>query len=155
ARAVTAAPRVAADRPAGWIRRRWTGTTLRGRLLVALIALLALICLIVGSVTVLVLQRALIGQVDDRLHAAVFRPGDGDPSNLHPRGRESGDPPAGAFGPPEGSLYGDARQSVAVFDDGGYKVLTASQLAALNTVARDGRPHTVDLPGLGDFRVIM
>ena len=65
--------------------RRLRGTTLRGRLLAALLALLALICLIVGVVTELALRQNLIAQVDDKLsgpsHGIVAGQRPGDRSN--------------------------------------------------------------------------
>ena len=134
--------------------------TLRGRLLAALIALLALICLIVSSVTVLVLRRGLLGQIDDRLVATAHRPDqrDGDSQNQPgaPVGPEDGGP-APIGGPPDGSLYGDLDEprSLTVIVNGRYQPPTTDQIAALRTVPADGRPHTVDLPVLGDFRVVV
>jgi two-component system OmpR family sensor kinase len=51
--------------------RRWLGSrTLRGRLIVGLVALLALACAGVGLVTYLVLSHTLLNQLDDQLSAA-------------------------------------------------------------------------------------
>jgi two-component system OmpR family sensor kinase len=55
------------------LRQRLAGWPLRRRLLVALLALLAAVCLIVGAVSVLALRGLLIGKLDAQLLAAGER----------------------------------------------------------------------------------
>src|SRR5262245_8954211 len=73
-----------------WRPSRWT---LRTRLLAALIALFAVVCLVIGVVTTVTLRGVLVGQVDDQLRSAATRslgalqhPDDDRPPGDHPPG---------------------------------------------------------------------
>jgi two-component system OmpR family sensor kinase len=149
-------------RPVGWVRRRWDGLTLRGRLITTVIVLLALICLIVGLVTGVVLRQYLVAQVDNRLTATMHLDADtGSPSQEQASQPGNEHRPGGALGPPDGSLSGtinsDGSSTVQYADPGGgsdgTSPVTAAQMAVLLTVPLDGRPTTRDLPGLGTFRL--
>jgi two-component system OmpR family sensor kinase len=166
---MTAPARTTADgatrrtrRAPGRLRRRWAGMSLRGRLVAAVIALLALICLIVGVVTNLVLRQYLIQQVDSRVAAAVQRGQD--------PGDENGD--GGQFRPPSAPQPGtfDAMRQMSglvtaqgqdgvwygtyLVDSGSPTQTTRAQNAVVATVPTDGTPVTRVLPGLGTYRLI-
>jgi two-component system, OmpR family, sensor kinase len=147
--------------------QRWlAGWPLRRRLLAALIALLALICLILGLVTNVVLRQYLVAQVDDRLqgsaqHAvegAGVRPG-GPPG---PGNQPVGQPGSGGFlgpGDADGTLYAtitNGHVAQARYLSGrSAQTTTAAQNARLVTVPATGSPVTRDLSGnLGDYRLV-
>jgi two-component system OmpR family sensor kinase len=138
------------------IAGRWfAGWTLRARLLAALIAMLALICVMVGGVTQVIAHRYLVNQLDSRLHTiashARYEP---VPSVL---ADDTGMPPYMSQGPgtaglvvaPDGSTAGRV-----VGDGGDPQKLTKGQVAALSAVPADGRTHPVRLPGVGEFRAV-
>src|SRR3982751_6893689 len=134
--------------PAGW--------TLRTRLLVAVVALVATVCAVIGVATTLTVYQLQVGQLDGRLHPAADRTfdanhrtddHDGDTPHLPPL-------PQGA-----GSIstynhvdqYFDPAASGAV---NGWRQLSSAQATALHSVPPDGHPHTADIPGLGGYRVL-
>jgi two-component system OmpR family sensor kinase len=133
--------------PAGW--------SLRTRLVAAMMALLALVCLVVGVTTGIGLQRALLGQKDKQLEAAmdiVREPGG-------PR-RGGGNRPAPAVPPGlvEGTVgarliggqVGKAEQQDMY---GGYQPLPADAAADLAAVRVGWPPRTYQVGDLGEFRV--
>ena len=96
--------------PEGVARRGPRGWSLRTQLVVAMLALLAVVSLVIGLVSVLALQQFLAQRLDDQLTAAAnrssifdgrdvvrppFGPGDGDGD----RGRTSCSRPARARAP--------------------------------------------------------
>jgi two-component system OmpR family sensor kinase len=137
---------------AGPLRARWS---LQRRLVVALVALLALVSLIVGAVSVLALRESLLQRLDQQVSTELRfvqradGPGGGQP-----------EPPSGQIGDDQG-----ARNSVRLVvlanqviiaeyadEDRDPVLLTeAQQLALLDAVT--GPAQTMTLPGLGDFRV--
>jgi two-component system OmpR family sensor kinase len=60
-------------RAAGPARRWWRLAPLRIRLLISTIALLAAVCLVVGSISLLLLRGVLIDQLDQQLRVAAYR----------------------------------------------------------------------------------
>ncbi|MEU6775284.1 HAMP domain-containing sensor histidine kinase [Streptomyces sp. NPDC046759] len=152
--------------------------TLRTRLVVASVLLIAVVCAVIGTVTTLALRSHLYGQLDAQLREAVTRasgdfapPGparnDGVPglgNQQNPRRRATdlsefvkhGPQPSGTVAATvvDGSV-GDGevgKKSASTFDMSA-KELTGRQKAALGEVARDDRAHTTELPGLGTYRV--
>ncbi len=143
--------------------RPWS---LRVRLLVALIGLLAVVCLVVGVATELALRSFLLGRLDAQLAAAGGRsamavqqpPSDGDADN-RPAHR-SGDGAGFVVAPGQAAGTLGARVvngSVAVAavstQAGGLQPLTPATVAALTEVPADGRPHTQDVADLGAYRI--
>jgi two-component system, OmpR family, sensor kinase len=131
---------------------RWlSGWSLRRRLLVGILTLLAIVCVAIGAVSTVLLRQSLINQVDRQVAAAAAR-AQGPPGRPPPRGQD-------LF--PAGQGYGTL---TAVVVDGvvtdaqvlrSPKVtLTAEQTDALLAVPTDGKAHTVTLPDLGDYRVV-
>ncbi|MEV6531655.1 HAMP domain-containing sensor histidine kinase [Streptomyces sp. NPDC051639] len=158
--------------------------TLRTRLVVSAVTLIAVVCAVIGTVTTLALRSHLYQQLDGTLGevakraAGLFKPGGGNQAGgtgIPPNARSDG---AGIVstdvfdfltrGPNQEDTIGAAvsngvitravvseqQDTTAVGDvpDMGTKELGAAQKAALATVPRTGT-HTVDVPGLGEYRV--
>ena len=162
-----------------WSPRTWT---LRVRLLVTMVALLAVVCAVIGVATEVALHRFLMQQLDVQLvdagrrSAAISemppppdpemrgpRPGAGGPSM--PGYRERFDPEAGP-GPAFLNAPGQATLTVGavvtsrgvdagvITADGGRSTLTATAEAQLGAVPPDSTARTLELDGLGTYRVI-
>jgi two-component system OmpR family sensor kinase len=164
--------------------------TLRARLVVASVVLIAVVCAVIGTVTTLALRSHLYQQLDGKLKDVAARA-----SAMPPGGVKDGQPGQGATGStgaagsagstgdsstvdleqfvtrgpaqPQGTLIAkvvngtitDARvgeKDSASTDISGMvaKPLSEAQLAALNDVGQDYRKHSVEIPGLGDYRVV-
>ncbi|MET7450364.1 HAMP domain-containing sensor histidine kinase [Streptomyces sp. NPDC005574] len=167
-------------------RRAGKPRTLRTRLVVASVVLIAVVCAVIGTVTTLALRDHLYQQLDGKVKDTALRATGG---------------PMGEPGNGKGQLPGDARTGTVPLDtattpaekvarvltggptqpktvaayvnvktgsitDSGYAKqrnrydnemsagsLTAAQKTALASVSKDGGAHTVELPGLGDYRV--
>jgi two-component system OmpR family sensor kinase len=134
-------------------RARWT---LRRRLVVGIVALLAAVSSVVGTVSVLTLNDTLVGKLDDQVVAAVSRV---ETIAAGPRG--GGDRPgevAPLAGLPPGTIAGfdveGAVVAVLVDQRVDTRRLSAEQEARLAALAGIGEPTTVDLGGdLGEYRV--
>jgi two-component system OmpR family sensor kinase len=139
--------------------------TLRRRLVLGIVALLAAVTVIIGVISVLALQGFLLGRLDEQLTAATDRSqlavdGPGGPGD-----DPSGPPPASGFlalpGQRQGTLgaiiRGDQIYSGAVLDQSGDPVtLDDAVLERLTALSRDGLPTTVNLGDtLGDYRVVV
>ncbi|MET9410193.1 HAMP domain-containing sensor histidine kinase [Streptomyces sp. NPDC002935] len=156
-------------------KRRGQPRTLRTRLVVASVALIAVVCAVIGTVTTIALREHLYHQLDENVAEASMRAAGG------PVGGPSG---GGALPPPiEDGIVKDPLEfvtrgqdmgaigaivkngevtkgvvSVGKKDSSGVKQptmvqLSDSQLAVLASVAKDKHPHTVDIPGRGEYRV--
>ena len=138
---------------------RWT---LRTRLLAMLVALLGLVCLVVGVVTVLALRGFLIGRLDSQLASAGAR-------SVNNAGQAQGQPPAsGQFDParfilapgsPVGTLGvrltgGKVDQASVVTDRGDLQALSTTDVTGLTTLSADGHPHTRAVGDRGDYRLL-
>ena len=140
-------------------RARWS---LRRRLVLGIIALLAVASIVIGAVSVLALQGFLMGRLDSQLEAASDR-----------TRMIVGEPPGGPFPRPETDRDdlrvqpGQAPLTITSFVDSGSLVnpgyidstgvtrdLTAEQQRALLDVPADGEPRTVDLGELGQYRFV-
>ncbi|MBZ6104564.1 sensor histidine kinase [Streptomyces olivaceus] len=155
-------------------RRRPRPRTLRTRLVVASVALIAVVCAVIGTVTTLALRSHLYDQLDGQVQEVAARvSGFGPP----------GDPKAGGGGggpqrmdldefvthggpQPRDTIVAEIDDGVVVDAKYGQKdeastdvsrttpvSLDETQRAALATVPQDGNAHTVEVPGLGDYRV--
>jgi two-component system OmpR family sensor kinase len=146
-------------RPAGW--------PLRARLLASMIALLTLVCLVVGVVAVAKLNSFLLGQVDGQLAAAGTRsrgaiggPPRGQGPGRGPEGGPGGDhreppfPPGQAAGTLSARVVAGQAQAEVLDQSGTAREVPAAQRAVLASLPVDGRPHTRDLGGLGDYRLL-
>ncbi|MFG2584449.1 sensor histidine kinase [Streptomyces malaysiensis] len=136
-------------------------------MVVSAVALIAVVCAVIGTVTTLALQSYLQGQVDGDLRGSVGRflnkPG---PARELPRDDvlfvASPGQPIGTVGARFGqggeiTASGKSNDSPMTNDaDAESRVdpLSSDQLKALTAVPRDGQVHTIDLPGLGGFRAV-
>ncbi|MCT7656870.1 sensor histidine kinase [Mycobacterium deserti] len=152
--------------------RAWS---LRARLLATQIVLLAVVCAVIGVGTVLALQHFLTDQLDDRLAetgrrstgifefgpppSPVFRPPPGFPRRLIIRD-QLGPGPAFLNAPGQAARTVGAVVSRGTALDAGVITADGTQAAISDEAARQladvplDRPITVDLDGLGDYRVI-
>ncbi len=150
-------------------RQRWS---LRTTLVVSCVALIAVVCAVIGTVTAIALHSFLQARLDDELAASVQRSYiPGGHGNRSADGRDDvrfvampGQPigTVGARTDGHGRLTAAARSTDADgASSGGPSLdprdrmtsLNAAQAETLGGVPLDGAPHTVALPGLGDYRV--
>ena len=132
--------------PAAW--------SLSSKLVATVVGLFLAVTLASGALTVLLLHQSLVRQLDEGVTASLVRAGGPD------RGRPGGDG-TGPSGPPGAggeSLFlrlsnGVATQS-RVEHDRTSGTLTVAQIDALNAASIGSTPKTVDVPGLGDYRVV-
>ncbi|MCM1939227.1 HAMP domain-containing histidine kinase [Streptomyces sp. G3] len=152
-------------------RRRPRPRTLRTRLVVASVALIAVVCAVIGTVTTVALRSHLYEQLDGQVHEVAMRvsgfkpPGDPDPGGSGPHRLDLDE--FVTRGPqPQGTVVAEVRDGAVVDAAFGRKdddstdfsgmtavSLTEAQRAELAGVPRDGRTHTVGITGLGDYRV--
>ncbi|MFD7979108.1 sensor histidine kinase [Streptomyces sp. NPDC059071] len=143
--------------------------SLRTRLVVSAVALIAVVCAVIGTVTTIAFRSYLYDQADTRLLEVANRAAGPPPDSAGPSPGGFDTPlgfvigpgaPLGTVGarlvdgevtaadrsvPPEDGVYGPRYRSIKLDD---------AQSAALAAVPRDGDPYTVSLPGgLGDYRV--
>jgi two-component system OmpR family sensor kinase len=143
------------------------------------VALVAAVCTVIGGVTIFALHDFLYGQLDNKVHDTAMRAG-GPPAGQNGAGQDgdrrprsgpglpgAGDIPfvflvgGGQPGETVGASVSPAgvvtQAAVSAADsDGGQLVaddLSARQAAAFADVPRDGKPHTLHVPDLGDYRV--
>ncbi|MEU0001915.1 HAMP domain-containing sensor histidine kinase [Streptomyces microflavus] len=147
------------------LRRPWT---LRTRLVVAAVSLIAVVAAVIGSVTAIAFHSYMYGKLDDQLHSVAVRaerpPGPLPvPDVLRGAGPlgfvGGGGQPLGTFGALVGD-DGDVTASKVVEDSGlrsqeSAKPLTGQQRRALEAEAPEtgGGTRSVELPGLGGYRV--
>ncbi|WP_432092375.1 sensor histidine kinase [Streptomyces sp. bgisy100] len=127
--------------------------SLRTRLVLTSVALIAVVCAVIGGVTTITLDSYLHGQRDAQLRGIAdrvvrFRPPvpDGDLGFV----TGPGQPPGTVGAELSGKRVVSAVRST---ERGEAEPLTAAQAAALGRPAADGAPQTVELPGLGSYRV--
>ncbi|MDV5147084.1 HAMP domain-containing sensor histidine kinase [Streptomyces sp. SBC-4] len=153
-------------------RRPWS---LRTRLVVSAVALIAVVAAVIGTVTTIAFRSYLYDQADEQLNSVSMRasgppvamgsppgmpdPGGGkDPLAFVQSGARIGTLGAELVG---GEMTSAGYSAEAVSEDAGefgrnvqITALDAAQRAALAAVPRDSEPHTVELPGgLGSYRV--
>lgn len=161
---------MAAPRTGGTSRRRqrWT---LRRRLVVVLVSLVAVVALAMGTVTTLALRGSLVSQIDSQLTAANMR-AERAPDRVAGFTAGGGTPAPDELprqAPPGGLMLGQATGTVNVFvpadgstirssyvDESGHleSPLSTSVTSALLAMPHDGLPLDVTLDGLGDFRAV-
>ena len=142
-------------------RPRWT---LRRRLVVGIVALLAAASLVIGTVAVLALQSSLVTQLDNQLSTSSSRfQGVADGPN-RPGQSDGGRPGPGDVLPVAGLLPGTVAAFVrsgsitsAVLDEQlGSTALTTAQNEVLLGLSTEPVPTSVDLGGdLGEYRVLV
>ncbi|MGW0334124.1 sensor histidine kinase [Streptomyces sp. NPDC003011] len=155
-------------RPRTQKKRAGKPRTLRSRLVVASVVLIAVVCAVIGTVTTIALRSHLYEQLDGQVYEAAARAsGNFEP----PGGTPGGQPPPRKTldqlvtnGPqPRGTVAAEVangsvtegrvgEKSAEDYETDAVK-LTAAQLKALDSVPKDNSAHTVEIPGLGDYRV--
>jgi two-component system OmpR family sensor kinase len=145
-------------------RQRWT---LRRRLVLGIVALLAFVSIVIGTVSVLALQSSLTQKVDTQVSSAIGRAQEAfnrldDPQfpNFQGEGDQGGaDGILLVGGVPPGSVVATQKDGVTSGGQQGQTFLAATLLSdgqteALLAVAPGSQPATVSLDGLGQFRVV-
>ncbi|MFF4834490.1 sensor histidine kinase [Streptomyces sp. NPDC001315] len=144
------------------MRRLPRPRTLRARLTVGLVVLLAISCAAVGVAAVVELNGFLTRRLDEQLSDVGTR----FPASLEHRGRlpdndgdEHGDTRRQATGTFGARLVGGTVTNAAVVRSGDATAnlnvpLSAGDEKQLAVVPADGRGHTVDLSSLDDYRVL-
>src|SRR5438105_5888251 len=138
-------------RPAGW--------SLRARLIVELLCLLALVCVLIGVVTELALRQFLVGQLDSQLQAAGGRSA-AAPSQPPPEDGEGSAPnfllaPGQAVGTLGAEVrHGHLERAGVLTSSGGQAPVPKAEQSVLMRLPVDGQPHTRRLGSLGDYRLL-
>lgn len=154
--------------------------TLRTRLVVSAVTLIAVVCAVIGTVTTFALRSHLYDQLDGQVGETAMRAagggpvklGGGNPTDTPPDGNlddTTNDPFTFLTRGPNGvntvaAVVKNGAVTKAVIkkenttSGGGFasmtaKDLTAAQKAALSSVPKTGK-HNVELPGLGEYRVM-
>ncbi len=120
--------------------------SLRRRLVVGIVALLAVVSLAVGAASVLALRQSLLARLDVQVLDAAARAG--GPAFVGPLDGEQG--PGNRIG----TLLVTDERAEYVADDGTDVALTAEQAAEVRALdLAPGEVTTIDLADLGEFRV--
>ncbi|QNE79277.1 HAMP domain-containing protein [Streptomyces finlayi] len=154
-------------RPAGRPGRPWT---LRTRLVVSAVSLIAVVAAVIGTVTAIAFQSYMYGKLDDQLHSIAERaeraerpPGAPLPVEIQDAGPlvfvGMGGQPLGTIGAVVAD--GSVTESKVVVEDTGKRTqvstraLTGAESRALAAAGAETGPgaHGVGLPGLGSYRV--
>jgi two-component system, OmpR family, sensor kinase len=157
-----------------WSPRTWS---LRARLVVTQVALLAVVCAVIGVATEFALQRFLMNQLDDQLieagrrSAAIFDlppppPGSPPPPGMHGHHRFPFDPEEGP-GPGFLNAPGQAARTVGavvapnrpvdagvITAEGERIEVSGAAAEQLSQIPPNRIPETVELDGLGRYRLI-
>ncbi|MER6734704.1 ATP-binding protein [Streptomyces puniciscabiei] len=153
--------------------------TLRTRLVLASVALIAVVCAVIATVTTLALRSHLYGQLKDQLkevaaRASGMRMPPGATTHGHGPGGRPGEPDQAigltefVTGPqPNGTIAArlqngsivEAKVGHKAKDDNGIpwinaKSLNTRQIAALSKLPHDRSMHVTDIPGLGTYSVL-
>ncbi|MFJ6085437.1 sensor histidine kinase [Streptomyces sp. NPDC092369] len=181
-------------RPRTQKRRAGKPRTLRTRLVVASVTLIAVVCAVIGTVTTLALRSHLYDQLDGKVQETAMRaagrplgnnqgnglgnlPGAQNGTSTSGGKSLGGDTPVSAAGKvtkvlttgptqvstvaayvQNGSIASAAYSKQQNDTNGAFQRMTGVDLStaqsqALASVSRDGKTHSVTIPGLGDYRV--
>ncbi|GHD52851.1 HAMP domain-containing protein [Mycetocola manganoxydans] len=137
--------------------------TLRKRLVVAVVALLALAAIVIGAASVLSVRAVLLERVDGQLAAATTRssgaadlPRTGQlPSPSRPEAPDFIGAPGQAAGTLGAIIDGGVVRYAGYTDAAGTLLpLTTEQFSELLPLTIGADPVSLDLPGLGNYRVV-
>ncbi|MFF7473202.1 ATP-binding protein [Streptomyces sp. NPDC008092] len=163
-------------RPRTQKRRAGKPRTLRTRLVVASVVLIAVVCAVIGTVTTLALRSHLYEQLNGRLGEVSARvaprdfggPLNGIKGGSNAPGQKQGDGQTKlddfVTGPqPDGTIAASIENGnitdsrVGVKSKTNFqmsaKSLSNAQLKVLNSVPQDNQKHKIDIPGLGSYLV--
>lgn len=139
-------------------------TSLTGRLVAILVAVVVVSTVLISAVTSLAMRGLLYGQLDDQVNGALQRSigfyengfgadlrlqdpdGNGPGPSFQPRGGDG-------IGTLNARFVGADQQGFVVTTSGGRKTLSTSAMRILESVPADTDTHDVELPGVGSFRV--
>ena len=148
-----AAPRRRLPRPRDW--------TLRARLIASLLGLLVVLCAGIGFFTEVALNRSLTDQLDRQLVTAGGMSARDAGHQRFDRGSPQGDPrpfllpPGNPIGSIGAVLDGGTVAASALQDGSNARPPLSSDVQQrLLSLPADGQPRSVELPGLGDYRVL-
>ena len=134
--------------------------SLRTRLLWAFLVPLVVVLSVAGIAATTALRSELLQQVDTQLAGAVSRSAQAD-EGPPDSGDPDGEAPRFLLTPGQGNGTLGARvedgvvtEAAVIGDEGHGEGLTLDQTEALTSVVADGSPQTLDLGGLGDYRVV-
>ncbi|MEV0066600.1 MULTISPECIES: cell wall metabolism sensor histidine kinase WalK [unclassified Amycolatopsis] len=135
-------------------RTRFGRLSLRAKLTVAIVALLSLVCLVIGVVSEFALRAFLIDQTDGQLYAAAGRAQDFATHGGPLGGHNPLDAPGQGAGTVNAHFSGGRLIDGGSLSQHGQRVtLTDDQLAALQSLPADGRAYTRTVGDLGDYRL--
>ncbi len=130
--------------------------SLTSRLVITAVALVAVVSLLIGTVTTLAIRSTLTDRLDREVQSSLQRASDHDEEPDHDDDR----PPPSRFDPrnqPPGTLIailGSNRAGCVLTETAGdCRALPAGALADLGAVPVDDHVHGVDLPTVGSYRV--
>jgi two-component system, OmpR family, sensor kinase len=141
-------------------RRRWSaGLSLRARLVGALVGLLAVVCVVIGTATTVAVHQFQLDQLDHQLMSAGTRTN----AALHPPGlpeRDQNPGPEPPLGQGPGTVTAHYRQgrfdwAKIVNSTGAWDDLTGIQMDTLAGLPPRARPYTYSLPDVGDYRLLI
>jgi len=119
--------------------------TLTSRLVLTAVALVALVCLLIGTVTAVAMHRSLMDRLDNDVQSLANpdRGGGLDLRNLPPKALVAAIPDSGT-----------GRGQIVGYGPGSATTVSVARLRQVASVPTDARPHSVDLTGLGTYRVV-
>jgi two-component system, OmpR family, sensor kinase len=148
--------------PRAGLRLRRGPRSLRLRLLLVLVVLLAVVCAAVGWITVVAMQDFLIGQLDVQLTSAGGRAVNASPSAAGQGGGSAPGQSGAEFllapGQAVGTLgvrveNGKVTAADVLGGNGKLDAVAPARVSALASVRAGGAPQTMTIAGLGEFRV--
>jgi two-component system OmpR family sensor kinase len=137
--------------------------SLTSRLVLVTVALVAVVAVVLGLATTLILHGYLQRQLDEKVQASLQR-------TLNTPNYSLGGPGPNADPDQDGDIFGQSVGTLTAYWNGvqslgqvittgshqraRYQRLSSAQLARLSTVSGDQQPHTVQVSGLGTYRVV-
>ena len=158
-----------------WHRLRDALASLTSRLVVTTVVLVLMVSALIGTATTFAIRSYLTEQLDHDVTGALQRARHDDPFvGLLPRTPDGGDGTGGDGRGGDGDRFRGDIGTLTAFHFADYspswtgsvpeqrangavvlEPLSRAVAGALERVPADGHPHTVDLPGLGSYRVIV
>jgi two-component system OmpR family sensor kinase len=129
--------------------------TLGRQLVIRVTALVALAAILLSAATALATRTILLGQIDQQLDAVASRSQRADPRGQQGPGRQlslSGQPILSIAAVFAGD--GSARNGVILIEDHGPSPLPSDVLSVLGALPTGGKRHSVQLPGIGHYRIV-
>lgn len=140
-------------------------SSLTGRLIATVVALVAVVCVLIGAVTTVAMHSYLTNRLDTQLLQSTDRAqifiqrqngigSDGEPPRGQFGGPRVGLPPGQSAGTLTALFNSVGYRGDVLTASGGRKQLSQSALIDLLNVNADGKVHTVSLPAIGEYRVL-